>query len=131
MNLKRWDVVDWLDLARIEHPAHARYILERLVNVNGIGINWVQGLPDVLWSDTEFQHNGILDKHSHEVLMRRVADGEVFLIYDINLEPVFPLLRRGKGAESDKWLISDDSLDHFVRDKVEWMLSNAAGNKGA
>lgn len=130
MNLKRWDAVEWLELPKIEHPSHARYMLERLVNINGIGVSWLQGLPDVIWNDTEYHRRGILDEHSHEVLMKRVEQAEIFLIYDANLDPAFPLLRRGNGADSDKWFIADDTIDHFVRDRIEWMLSNAIENKG-
>lgn len=130
MQLKRWDAIDWLELPRIEHPTHARYVLERLINVNGIGVCRVDGLKDVLWSDTQWNRNGILDRHSHDMLMRRVEQGEVFLIQDVGLEPNFPLLRPNTGDKSTHWQIIDDTLDHFMRDRVDWMLSNAAGNKG-
>ena len=130
MQLKRWDAVDWLELPRIEHPTHARYVLERLINVNGVGVCRVDGLKDVLWSDTQWNRQGMLDSHSHEMLMRRVEQAEVVLIHDVGLEPNFPLLRPNTVDKSTHWQIVDDTLDHFMRDRVEWMLSNAAGNRG-
>lgn len=130
MQLKRWDAVEWLELPRIEHPTHARFLLERLINVNGIGVCPVDGLKDVLWSDTQWNRQGILDSHSYEVLMRRVEQGEVFLIQGVGLEPNFPLLRPDPVDKSSHWQLIDDTLDHFMHDRVAWMLSNAAGNRG-
>lgn len=130
MQLKRWDAVEWQELPRIEHPTHARFLLEKLVNINGTGVCRVDGLHDVLWSDTQWTRNGVLDNHSHGELMRRVEQGDIFLIHPIGLEPVFPLLRSATGSDSGKWRVSDETLDHFVRDKVEWMLSAAGENKG-